>query len=132
MNEPLQFLPGFDAAYINNYFFNDPDSIKEIFKITGENLGADIDKLHKAIAGNDLEGLRSILHSIKPVFNFVGMPVIEAEVSAFYTLSKQEESVNALKEDFLIFWPKLQEARMLIARQNELFDTRVQEESGKP
>jgi HPt (histidine-containing phosphotransfer) domain-containing protein len=122
MTPSLQFLPGFDVMHIEHYFFNDTDAIREIFKITHDNLGGDMAKIPLAIDKGDIEGLRSVLHTIKPIFNFIGLPAIEENLNRFYELSKQVNTVEELQESYEQLWPELMQSLELIGAQNALFE----------
>ncbi len=116
------FLPAFDARRIEAYFFNDFDAIRQIFKITNDYLSDDLEKIPKAFEDNDIAQLQHVLHSIKPMFNFMGLPVIEKEINEFYNRSMKATSVENLKPDFALVWPKLMNAQKLIEEQHYLFE----------
>jgi hypothetical protein len=122
MTQTEIFLPAFDASRIEAYFFHDFDAIKEIFKITNDNLGFDLCKLPKAFEEDDVIQVQYVLHTIRPLFNFIGLPAIEQEIDIFYTRSMKTKSVENLKADFDILWPKLQHAQKLIEKQHCLFE----------
>jgi hypothetical protein len=121
MTQTEVFLPAFDASRIEAYFFHDFDAIKEIFKITNDYLGEDLNKIPRAFAENDIDQLQHVLHSIKPLFNFIGLPLIEQEVNDFYNRSMQTTSVESLQADYTALWPKLLNAQKLIEQQHYLF-----------
>jgi hypothetical protein len=122
MTQTEIFLPAFDASRIEAYFFHDFDAIKEIFKITNDNLGDDLDKLPRAFEENDINQVQYVLHTIRPLFNFIGLPAIEQEIDVFYTRSMKTTSVENLKTDFDKLWPKLMNAQKLIEEQHYLFE----------
>jgi hypothetical protein len=122
MTQTEIFLPAFDAPRIEAYFFNDFDAIREIFKITNDNIGEDLNKIPKAFAENDISELQHVLHSIKPLFNFIGLPVLEEEINDFYNRSMKTTSVEHLKGDFDMVWPKLLNAQKLIEEQHYIFE----------
>jgi hypothetical protein len=122
MSQTGIFLPAFDASRIEAYFFHDFDAIKEIFKITNDNLGYDLEKLPRAFEEDDITQVQYVLHTIRPLFNFIGLPVIEQEIDTFYTRSMKETSTESLKNGFDMLWPKLQNAQKLIEEQHYLFE----------
>jgi HPt (histidine-containing phosphotransfer) domain-containing protein len=125
MTHSITFLPGFNASQIEKYFFNDADAIKEIFKITNDNLTNDLNRIAIAIEENDITELQRVLHSIKPVFNFIGLPVLEAEILGFYKLSLQATTIANIKHIYSKVWPELLNANKLIAAQHQLFETQT-------
>jgi hypothetical protein len=122
MAHTITFLPGFNAMQIENYFFHDTEAIKEIFRITNDNLVIDLHKISRSIEENDIPCLQHTLHSIKPVFNFIGMPVLEEEILGFYKLSLQPAAPDSIKKAYAQLWPKLLHASRLIADQCRLFE----------
>jgi hypothetical protein len=125
MTQTEIFLPAFDASRIEAYFFHDFDAIKEIFKITNDNLGFDLNKLPKAFEEDDIIQVQYVLHTIRPLFNFIGLPAIEQEIDIFYIRSMKTASVESLKTDFDILWPKLKYAQKLIEKQHYLFEIKA-------
>jgi hypothetical protein len=125
MTQTEIFLPAFDADRIEAYFFHDFDAIKEIFKITNDNLGYDLDKLPKAFEENDITQVQYVLHTIRPLFNFIGLPAVEQEINEFYNRSMKTTSVENLKTYFAIVWPKLLNAQKLIEEQHFLFEVKA-------
>jgi hypothetical protein len=115
------FLPAFDEAKIENYFYLDYSSITAFFKITSENLGYDLDKVANAFSNNDLTALKNSVHTIKPIFGITGLPAIQQAVDNFYTLCKQGLSIEALQNPYQALWPLLQEAKEMITLQYHIF-----------
>jgi hypothetical protein len=116
------FLPAFDAHRIESYFFDDFDAIKEIFKVTHENIGYDLKKIAEAFTENDVEQLEHTLHDIKPLFNFIGLPEVERLINELYSLSLKAASTESLKDAHAIIWPALLDAQKLIEAQHHLFE----------
>jgi hypothetical protein len=122
MTRTITFLPAFNDVQIRNYFFNDDEAIREIFKVTSDNLGLDLKKLLKAIEENNITELQHVLHSIKPVFNFIGLPALEEEVFTLYKLSMQARHIENIKTAYIQLWPKLVDAKKQIEAQHKLFE----------
>jgi Hpt domain len=115
------FLPIFDIAKIESYFFFDYSSITAFFKITSENLGDDLDKIANAFSNNDMMALKHSVHTIKPIFGITGLPAIQQEVDNFYTLCKQGLPIEGLLNPYRKLWPLLQEAKEMITLQYHIF-----------
>jgi hypothetical protein len=126
MAESKDFLPIFDVAKIEKYFFSDYGSIMAFFKITSENLGDDLDKIANAFSNNDALALKNSIHTIKPIFGITGLPSIEQEVDYFYTLCKQGLSIEELQGSYRKLWPLLQEAKEMITLQYHIFQQNTQ------
>jgi hypothetical protein len=122
MNQPLPFLPAFNAPRVQRYFCNDFEAIKEMFKVTSDNLGYDLDRLAAAIHDNDIAGVQNAAHTILPIFNIIGLPAVEREVTGFHNLCIKAASTENLKEAFARLWPQLENARKLINEQCLLFE----------
>jgi hypothetical protein len=123
MNQSLPFLPAFNAPRVERYFCNDADSIKEMFKVTSDNLCHDLNKLNRAFQDNDITGIQAVIHTIMPIFNIIGLPAVEKEINSFHNLCIQTDSAESLTPAFSALWPKLESARVLIDKQCSLFET---------
>jgi hypothetical protein len=122
MNQSLPFLPAFNAHRVERYFCNDAEAIKEMFKVTSDNLCHDLDRLNKAFQDNDITGIQTIIHTIMPIFNIIGLPAVEKEINNFHCLCIQADSAESLTIAFCVLWPKLESARDLINNQCLLFE----------
>jgi hypothetical protein len=115
------FLPAFDEAKIENYFYLDYSSITAFFKITSENLGYYLDNIAHSFNNNDLTALKNPVHTIKPIFAIIGLPAIQQAVDIFYPLCKQGLFIEALQNPYRALWPLLQEAKEMITLQYHIF-----------
>jgi HPt (histidine-containing phosphotransfer) domain-containing protein len=122
MNQSLPFLPAFNAARVEKYFCNDFEAIKEMFKVTNDNLDNDLDMLFTAIHENDITGVQNVAHTILPIFNIIGLPAAERAVIHFHDVCMKTASTESLKEAFSSLWPQLENARELINEQCALFE----------
>jgi hypothetical protein len=122
MQEQLPFLPAFNAQRVQRYFCNDFEAIKEIFKVTNDNLGNDLDRLFTAIQEKDIDGAQDAVHTILPIFNIIGLASAERAVIQFHDICMKTVSPASLKEAFSNLWPHLESARKLIAEQCTLFE----------
>jgi hypothetical protein len=122
MNQSLPFLPAFNAPRVERYFCNDAEAIKEMFKVTSDNLCHDLNRLNSAFQENDITGIQTVIHTIMPIFNIIGLPAVEKEINNFHHLCMQADSAKGLTIAFCVLWPKLEGARVLIDKQCSLFE----------
>jgi HPt (histidine-containing phosphotransfer) domain-containing protein len=119
-NDPF-LLPVFDVAKIEQYFSNDYGAIREVFGLVHEDLPNDLAALHSAFAAKDIVAMRRTLHTIKPIFNFIGLPAVETALNDFHILCKECASAAELEQPFSHLWPQLLAAMEMIAAQHRLF-----------
>jgi hypothetical protein len=122
MNQTVELLPDFDAARIERYFQSDFDIIKEIFKVTSENLGSDLEKLENGYNTKNFDDVKEAIHTVMPIFNILGLPEVEKTINHFNELCCKSSSVDELDNDFENLWHQLTNAFNLIIEQNNLFE----------
>jgi hypothetical protein len=125
MAQSLTFLPSFNAQRVERYFCNDPEAIREMFKVTAAHLGHDLDKLFTAMQQNDITGIQTATHTILPIFNIIGLPSIEKEVISFHAMCIKADSAETLKIAFTALWPQLENAKKMIVEQSLLFENQA-------
>jgi hypothetical protein len=126
MAQSKDFLPLFDVAKIENYFFADYSSIAAFFKIISENLDEDFNKIASGFSNNDITALKNALHTIKPIFGISGLPHIQKEVDDFYALCKRCNSMDEVRGPYEKLRPMLQAAKELISAQSQIFQQKSQ------
>lgn len=125
MAHSKDFLPAFDVAKVENYFFADYSAIAAFFKITCENIGDDLCKIASAVNNKDMVALTNAIHTIKPIFGISGLPHTQKEVDQFYVHCKQCNSVDELADSYNKLWSLLQESKELITAQSLIFQQKV-------
>ena len=80
---PFQFDQRIDAGILYSLYENDYLYIEEIFKTTLKHYDADVEAFEAHHQAGSVEGLRRSAHKIKPVFGFIGMPVMQEYCQAF-------------------------------------------------
>lgn len=126
MAQSKDFLPLFDVAKIESYFFADYSSIAAFFKIITENLDEDFNKIASGFSNNDITALQNAIHTIKPFFGIIGLPHVQKEVDNFYALCKQCNSMDGLRGPYEKLKPLLQKAKELISAQSQIFQEKTQ------
>jgi hypothetical protein len=123
MTQTINFLPSFNANHIEEYFSHDFDAIKSIFETANESLEADLDQIQSSFHNNDIESLEAAIHSIKPIFNILGLPYLEQQIISFHNKCLISSSVKSLKISFEQLWPELIKGKMLVYEQNRMFNS---------
>jgi HPt (histidine-containing phosphotransfer) domain-containing protein len=80
---PFQFDSRIDSSILYSLYKNDYLFIEEIFKTTLQHYDADVEAFESHHQAGNVQGLEKSVHKIKPVFGFVGMPVMQACCQAF-------------------------------------------------
>jgi len=80
---PFQFDRRIDAGVLYSLYENDYLYIEEIFKTTLKHYDEDVADFETHHHAGSLEGLKKTAHKIKPVFGFIGMPVLQENCQAF-------------------------------------------------
>jgi hypothetical protein len=122
MNQTVELLPDFDAARIERYFQSDLDIIKEIFKVTSDNLGSDLEKLENGYKTKNFNDVKEAIHTVMPIFNILGLPDVEKTINNFNELCGKSTTVDELENDFENLWHQLTNAFNLINKQSSLFE----------
>lgn len=122
MDLSKDFLPIFDVPKIEKYFFNDYTSIVSFFQITSENLHTDLSHVASAYGKKDLSALKNAIHTIKPIFAIIGLPVIQEEVDKFYMHCNKCSTIRGLKKPYHQLWANLQLAKDVITAQHIIFE----------
>jgi HPt (histidine-containing phosphotransfer) domain-containing protein len=88
-----------DPAILSSLYENDHTFIQKIFHSFLDNgLDGDLQQVESCFTSGNTDGLRRVIHKIKPAFGFVGLTSIEAQCRELELLCVSERSLNDLTE----------------------------------
>src|SRR5688572_9373686 len=112
---PFAFNKLIDRAVLETFYENDLTLIQKIFNsFLNSGIDEDIQLIERCFASGDLDGLRKVIHKIKPAFGFVGMPAIEEKCRNLEVLCTQVRSTKDLTENVKDLLPDLRVAKIAI------------------
>lgn len=106
-----------DSSFLFSLYEDDYAYMEEIFSITVEQLALDVPLVKTAFEQGQLADLQKSVHKLKPSFGFVGLTDLQQECKLFEDLCRQSTSTQEVSDPFAILYPKLEEARTLVAEE---------------
>ena len=97
--EPFRYNELIDPAVLSTLYENDRAFIQKIFRSFLDNgLDEDLRQIESCLASGDTEGLRKVIHKLKPAFGFVGLTSIEEQCREMELLCVSGSSLGDLTE----------------------------------
>jgi HPt (histidine-containing phosphotransfer) domain-containing protein len=88
-----------DQAILTTLYENDLAFIQKIFRSFLDNgLDEDLRQLDSCLTSGDTDGLRKVIHKLKPAFGFVGLTSIEEQCREMELLCVSGNSLSDLTE----------------------------------
>jgi HPt (histidine-containing phosphotransfer) domain-containing protein len=97
--ETFRYNKLIDPAILSSLYENDSAFIRKIFQSFLDNgLDGDLRQIESCLSSGDTDGLRKVIHKIKPAFGFVGLTSIEEQCREMELLCVSGRSLNDLTE----------------------------------
>ena len=75
---PINYNELIDQAVLSSLYENDHTFIQKIFQsFLDNNIDGDMQQIQSCFTSGDTEGLRKVVHKLKPAFGFVGLTSVE-------------------------------------------------------
>ena len=88
-----------DPAILSSLYENDHDFIQKIFQsFLDTGLDGDLQQVQSCLSSGNTDGLRKVIHKIKPAFGFVGLTSIEEQCREMELLCVSGRSLSDLTE----------------------------------
>jgi HPt (histidine-containing phosphotransfer) domain-containing protein len=88
-----------DPAILSSLYENDHAFIQKIFQsFLDTGLDGDLQQVKSCLSSADTDGLRKVIHKIKPAFGFVGLTSIEEQCREMELLCVSGRSLNEFTE----------------------------------
>ena len=88
-----------DPVILSNLYENDYAFIQKIFQsFLDSGLDGDLQQVDTCFTSDDTDGLRKVIHKLKPAFGFVGLTSIEEQCREMELLCANSRSLNDLTE----------------------------------
>jgi HPt (histidine-containing phosphotransfer) domain-containing protein len=88
-----------DQAILSSLYENDHAFIQKIFQsFLDNNIDGDLQHIESCFTSGDTEGLRKVVHKLKPAFGFVGLTSVEERCREVELLCGNDRSLNDLTE----------------------------------
>src|SRR5690242_3785782 len=88
-----------DPVILSTLYENDHAFIRKIFQsFLDSGLDGDLQQVESCFTSNDTDGLRKVIHKLKPAFGFVGLTSIEEQCREMELLCVNARSLNDLTE----------------------------------
>lgn len=88
-----------DPVILSNLYENDYTFIQKIFQsFLDSGLVGDLQQVESCLASGDTDGLRKVIHKLKPAFGFVGLTSIEEQCREMESLCVNDRSLHDLTE----------------------------------
>ena len=122
MNNPLShttffFNPPIDGKYLFDLYAGDYIMIEETFADVLKDYDGFVQVIFSSFQAKNIPALKSAIHTIKPLFGFVGLLSIQAQCQDFENACQRAE-FPALVESFNSLKITILEARSIIEKEN--------------
>jgi len=88
-----------DPVILSNLYENDYAFIQKIFQsFLDSGIDGDLQQVDTCFTSGDTDGLRKVIHKLKPAFGFVGLTSIEEQCREMELLCANGRSLNDLTE----------------------------------
>jgi HPt (histidine-containing phosphotransfer) domain-containing protein len=113
------FSGRFDSAFLEELYANDLDTAIDMFDASVRHIRGELDLVSNCFHADDCEGLRRVIHKIKPLFGYVGLPAFQERVQRFENAcaaasntgelrQEYEEIVSTIQEILPVLWQELE------------------------
>lgn len=113
------FNPKIDHDFLNSMYEDDYGYIAEVFETTLNQMIPDVESLKERFEKDDLDGVRRLVHKIKPAFGFVGLRSTESLCQQFESLCQSAPAVAAIAGRYEILIDTLRESEIIIRTEIE-------------
>lgn len=94
---PIKYNELIDPAILSTLYENDHIFIQKIFQsFLDNNIDGDIQQIESCFTSGDTDGLRKVIHKLKPAFGFVGLTSIEEQCREMELLCVSGRSLTDL------------------------------------
>jgi HPt (histidine-containing phosphotransfer) domain-containing protein len=97
---PFQFDRRIDEGSLYSLYENDYPFIEEIFRTTLKHYDEDVEMLIAHYVAGNLEDLKKSMHKLKPVFGFIGMPLLQESCNDFENKCSNATGIKEIAEDY--------------------------------
>jgi HPt (histidine-containing phosphotransfer) domain-containing protein len=96
---PINYNELIDPAILSSLYENDNAFIQKIFQsFLDNNIDGDMQQIESCFTSGDSEGLRKVVHKLKPAFGFVGLTSVEERCREVELLCVSGRLLNDLTE----------------------------------
>ncbi len=113
------FNPKIDHDFLYSMYEDDYGYIAEVFQTTLTQMTPDVIALREKFEQDDLEGVRRLVHKIKPAFGFVGLRATESMCQQFESLCQSAPATAAIAGRFELLIDTLKESEIIIRSEIE-------------
>jgi HPt (histidine-containing phosphotransfer) domain-containing protein len=112
---PIKYNELIDPAVLSTLYENDPIFIQKIFQsFLDNNIEGDIQQIESCFTSGDTDGLRKVIHKLKPAFGFVGLTSIEEQCREMELLCAGGQSLKGLTEKITDLLGSIRAGKMAI------------------
>lgn len=117
LHKKFIFNDNIDSEFLFSLYEDDFLYIEEIFKTTLDQLNTVVSEIPGAFNNKDINGLRTIIHKIKPAFGFTGFLKTEKACKVFEDACIQETNADELTVLYHSLWPLLLQTMNIMQNQ---------------
>lgn len=110
LHKKFIFNENIDSEFLFSMYEDDFSYIEEIFKTTLDQLNVVILDIPVSFNNQDVEGLRKIIHKIKPAFGFTGLLNTQKACKDFEDACINIKEADQLTNLYLPFWTVISES----------------------
>lgn len=108
------FSEELDAAFLQELYGDDLQQAEMVFESSVQQIKAEITLAQARFHDGDLQGLKKVIHKMKPLFGYIGMNEVMEEFAVFEKECTEEKTVADVEQKFQY---------ILIATQQSLLKT---------
>jgi HPt (histidine-containing phosphotransfer) domain-containing protein len=117
LRKKFVFNDKIDSEYLFSLYEDDFLYIEEIFKTTLDQLNTVVPEVQVAFNSGDINGLKRLVHKIKPAFGFTGLLETEQACKEFEDACTELTKSNDVAAEYHRLWALLNESMVIMQNQ---------------
>lgn len=94
------FSEGLDTSFLQDLYGDDLQQAEIVFESSAQQMKTEIVLAQAKFYDGDLQGLKKVIHKMKPLFGYIGMNEIMEEFAAFENVCGDGKSVSDIEQQF--------------------------------
>ncbi|MFT3948585.1 MAG: hypothetical protein QM763_16600 [Agriterribacter sp.] len=94
------FSEELDTAFLQDLYGDDLQQAEMVFESSAQQLKTEIILAQAKFHDGDLQGLKKVIHKMKPLFGYIGMNEVMEEFAAFEKVCLEEQAATNLEQQF--------------------------------
>ncbi len=94
------FSEELDTAFLHDLYGDDLQQAEMVFESSAQQIKTEIVLAQARFHDGDLQGLKKVIHKMKPLFGYIGMNEVMEEFAAFEKVCLEEKTAANIEQKF--------------------------------